>query len=242
MVQEQGIHCAGSDLCQELNGSVETTFALTYEGDPASRRIAESESLVLIADLSPLVVGHLLLLPISHYLSFAGVCKDHSEELARLLDSVVPKYRKAFGSPVMLEHGSSSDMNGSACITHAHWHLIPIEGIRVSDIMERDGLEPINLKGHEQLAEYATVDRPYYYCSYGTVHTLYFPRRRMRSQYLRSVSGEVLGIDEPLWDYSLVVRKDYLRETMRLVADWTEVPPQRAGRASDSEKSERAAE
>ncbi|MEV5088691.1 hypothetical protein ACWEQ5_30280 [Streptomyces griseoincarnatus] len=45
----------------------------------------------------------------------------------------------------------------------------------------------------------------------------------MRSQYLRSVVGRLLGIPDPLWDYALVVRRELLRETMTLTRSWGDV-------------------
>jgi len=42
----------------------------------------------------------------------------------------------------------------------------------------------------------------------------------MRSQYLRSVVGEIIGIPDPLWDYSLVIRKELLRDTVEIASRW----------------------
>jgi hypothetical protein len=49
---------------------------------------------------------------------------------------------------------------------------------------------------------------------------VYEPSPATGRQYLRSILGRVLSIDDPEWDYALVVRKDYLRETMSRARLW----------------------
>ena len=206
------IKCDGADLCEELGGADGTSFALTYGGDPPSRLIHQSSSIRILADLSPLVVGHLLVVPVAHYLSFSELVVEQGAEVAALLRDFLPRYRRAFGPPTVLEHGSSADMTTSACVTHAHWHVLPVSAVRIHELIVADGLPVRELAGFVDLAEFA--GRSYFYCSDGKFHRVYGIGGRMRSQYLRSVAGQVLGIPDPLWDYSLVVRRDYLRSTM----------------------------
>jgi len=218
---DEKIQCVGSDLCQELAGSHDTSFSLTYEGDPPSRYIYGTGRLRVIADFSPLAVGHLLLLPIDHYISFGQLIGDGgAHELCDLLRLVMPAYEGSFGSPTILEHGSSSDMNNAACIMHAHWHIVPVDGNEVNRIVKRDGLAPEELAGFEQLQRFAENDRSYYYCFSGGRHIAYLSHNRLSRQYLRSVVGEILGIPDPLWDYALVVRKHLLRRTMLTAKEW----------------------
>ncbi|GAA3339492.1 hypothetical protein GCM10020358_23490 [Amorphoplanes nipponensis] len=44
--------------------------------------------------------------------------------------------------------------------------------------------------------------------------------RTIRPQYLRSVVGRMLDIPDPEWDWSVVVRRHLMRETMRLTSGW----------------------
>lgn len=206
------IQCGGADLCEELSGVDGTSFALTYGGDPPSRLISQTPSIRILADLSPLVVGHLLVVPVAHYLSFSELVGEHGAEVAGLLGDFLPRYRRVFGPPTILEHGSSADMTTSACVTHAHWHVLPVSAVRIHELIVADGLPFRELVGFADLAAFA--GRSYFYCSDGKFHRVYGIGGRMRSQYLRSLAGQVLGIPDPLWDYSLVVRRDYLRGTM----------------------------
>lgn len=206
------VQCVGADLCDELRGSSDTSFTLTYQGDPPSRDLGGTRSFRILADLSPLCVGHLLVVPVEHHLSFSSLVASRSAELSELLDVVVPRYRALFGRVVILEHGSSSEMETSACVTHAHWHLMPVAAHRIDALIVDDGLLPTRLTAISDLVCYAGSS--YFFVSDGSIGSVYGVDRRMRSQYLRSIVGRLLGIEDPLWDYSVVVRKEYLRTTM----------------------------
>jgi hypothetical protein len=88
--------------------------------------------------------------------------------------------------------------------------------------MVRDGLMPVHLPDVTALRRFASVDRPYYYCCDGNNHVAFDAERRIRSQYLRSVVGVMLGLVDPEWDWSLVIRKDFLRATMIATQGWRE--------------------
>lgn len=217
---DDGRTCSGTDLCDELRGMPTTAFAAVYAGEPASRTILRSENLTLLADMSPMMLGHMLLLPIRHYLSFGQVVGDMPDEVQRFLDAALPRYQKTFGSVVVLEHGSSSAMDAGACISHAHWHLVPLDGRQVEEVLAGDGLVGETIGGIRELANLGRRDLPYFYCGYSDRHTVYDCGTAVRRQYLRSVMARLLGIPEPLWDYALVTRHDLLRETVRLTSTW----------------------
>jgi diadenosine tetraphosphate (Ap4A) HIT family hydrolase len=212
-------HCDGSDLCSELAGASDTDFSRTYLGDPPSRVLGGTRHLSVLADLSPLTVGHLLLVPREHHLSFANVVHAYGAEVEHVASVLLPRYREVFGEPTVLEHGSSPEMRGSACVNHAHWHLLPIPGDQAAAIMARDGLSLAKLKDIKDLAAAGRRYIPYFFCLYRD-QCLFAPAdRRLRRQYLRSVAGEVLGIPDPSWDWSVVVRKDALRVTVKRASD-----------------------
>lgn len=101
--------CGGADFCYEIAGSRDVTFQRIYEGFPPSRHIFTTHLFVVIADLSPLTLGHILLLPKRHYLSFAQVVAEHEVALHDTMQWLFPRYLGTFGSPVILEHGSARD-------------------------------------------------------------------------------------------------------------------------------------
>jgi diadenosine tetraphosphate (Ap4A) HIT family hydrolase len=171
--------------------------------------------------MSPLCIGHLLLVSRDHYLGFADVLKDHELEVKDVLKRVLHQYRNTFGRHVVLEHGSSSDIDGSACITHAHWHLLPLEADAVHEMIFMDGLSCAELPDLRYLTTMADQGRSYFYVGDSSRHRLYGVGKSMRRQYLRSIAGTLLGIPDPEWDYALVVRKDVFHATMSRVASWS---------------------
>lgn len=213
-------YCRGSDLCNEIAGRRDVSFNRVYEGEPASRVIAADEVLLLLADMSPLVAGHLLLVPKQHYYSFAQVLADHQSHVNRFLRQFCPLYEDTFGAPSILEHGSSEEVDHSACITHAHWHIIPTYGALIKAQLSDDGLRPLALPDLDSLAHSRWCNTPYFFHSFGGCHYVYQNRPDLPRQYLRSVVGRILSIPDPEWDYALIVRKHLLRDTMQLVKHW----------------------
>ena len=211
--------CDGSDLCSELRGAARTTFSSTYAGDPPSRVVGSTRHLRLIADYSPLTLGHLLLLPMDHVVSFGHIVETLINEIETLLASMHSHYIATFGTYSILEHGSSSSMT-MTCISHAHWHIVPVSGSEVRSRMARDGLAAQRLGSSRDLAKFAHDDLTYFYCYDGASHAALGVGSALRRQYLRSIIGDIVGVPEPLWDYALVVRKEFLRETVALAQQW----------------------
>lgn len=231
--------CDGDELCDEFRPGGGASFAAVYRGDPPSRTIVSMSGLRLVADLSPLVVGHLLLLPERHHLSFGHLDAGLIGQVRDVVGWLRPRYVATFGQMAIMEHGSSTT-TPSGCITHAHWHVLPVNGSRLAEMIVGDGLSAIRLPDFTALQRFAESDRPYFYCADGdTTHVAFDAQRRIRPQYLRSVAGALLGIAEPEWDWSLVVRKHLLRATMTATVGWQEQLTD-AGRRVGSDVSLRA--
>ncbi|AVH59064.1 MULTISPECIES: HIT family protein [Streptomyces] len=207
--------CDGSDLCAELSGATFTEFSRTYQGDPHSRVLLETANFAMVVDISPLVEGHLLVVPKKHYLSFARAMLDYRHEAISVVQRARDWVRKTYGTVTLFEHGSTAGQSGGACIAHAHIHVLPVESKRLVAVMQRDELELTALPDITSWTEATESQRPYLLCSDGESSCVALLSARVRHQYLRSASAEVLGIPDPQWDWSLVVRKDLLRGTVR---------------------------
>ncbi|GAA3348927.1 hypothetical protein GCM10020358_69250 [Amorphoplanes nipponensis] len=211
--------CGVTDHCDSMGWSDDEVFNSIYVGEPPHRVVLSVPGLRLIVDVSPLVAGHLLLVPERHYLSFGHLVPD----LAGVVNALVRRLRQAyvdvFGRMAVIEHRSSTTMP-SACITHAHWHLLPVDGKQIRRHIVNDGLKPARIQTFEDLHRYASANQSYYYCSDGNSHDVFVADRTIRPQYLRSVVGRMLDIPDPEWDWSVVVRRHLMRETMRLTSGW----------------------
>jgi diadenosine tetraphosphate (Ap4A) HIT family hydrolase len=211
----ESAQCDGSQLCKELAGvRCGITFHELYQGDPESRVIRETSNFALVADISPLTHGHTLLVPKAHYISFARVPKELQEELESFRSCCTELVAGTFGTPTILEHGSSTIMRDSPCISHAHWHFVP-NGQDVTRIFDADGLRYVSIPSWRQLSGLAKDDRPYIFYSFGADNRVYVNNLSKRHQYLRIVVAEVLGIPEPEWDWALTLHPERLRATVK---------------------------
>jgi diadenosine tetraphosphate (Ap4A) HIT family hydrolase len=216
--------CGVGNFCTELAGLGTSVFQDIYAPEFTSREILSTRSFTLVVDLSPLQVGHLLLLPKDHYLSFAEAIPAHSEEFFDTIATVEAKYRETFGDLCFLEHGSSTADDRNACITHAHLHLLPSSYPQILQIAVTDDLQSTELRRFSDLNEHS-VGRNAYYLIAGAgagvnAINIFQPQRSMPRQYIRSVIGRNLGMVDPEWDYALFPRPDLLRETLRRTNSW----------------------
>lgn len=210
------VACDDSEICAELRGIRDGVgFHATYNGDPPSRVVAASENFTALVDLAPLTAGHLLLVPRQHIVSFGHVPTDIWDELEGFRDDVVDRVRDTYGPPIIVEHGSSSDLRYSACVSHAHWHVIPTDAPMLG-YFERDGLGGRQIASARDLRDLAERDQSYIYFHRpeGGDHWVFEENLSKRGQYLRMVLAEHLELDDPDWDWGVVQRKDLLRATV----------------------------
>ena len=207
-----------STFAAELDPSVQTSlFRELYAGSPRSRQIHNSASFVVFADLSPLKSGHLLVVPRRGIPSFAHLSEEEWQEWEEVRSVITERLRVVYGPVIAFEHGSTPGMAGSACISYAHHHLLPAE-IDISGSFARDGLEVTRLEARAELRADEWRQAPYFAFE-SAVGEVFVARAvstspRPPSQYLRQEVGRALGIADPEWDWSVVVRKDLLRETV----------------------------
>ncbi len=212
--------CASSGFCDELAGAAETSFFRTYRGDPKSRLLGQTKNLAVIADLSPLTSGHILIISRLHHLNFAQVAEAHPSEIEALLVLLFPQYVQTFGRMTVLEHGSAENMSNGACITHAHLHLLPISRQAVDKVIESDGLQGTTFSSLRDFGRSPWTRSAYYLSGAESGFRLYEPTPELPRQYLRSVAGAILGIPDPEWDWAVVVRRELLRETIARTSNW----------------------
>jgi diadenosine tetraphosphate (Ap4A) HIT family hydrolase len=209
------IICDDSQLCAELAGEqVGVAFYDIYHGDPDSRVILESSNFALIADISPLVEGHTMLVPKMHYISFGRVPPKLWSELQVFSGKCIDLISTKYSVPTVLEHGSSQSMRSSPCISHAHWHIVP-GAEHVVQVFEADGLRGQRVLSWTELHAFSEKDYSYIYYRFQSDQIAYVEQLSKRHQYLRIAMAEVFSIPEPEWDWALSLRPDLLRRTIR---------------------------
>lgn len=81
----------------------------------------EDQDFSISADLSPLVIGHLLVIPTKHFSSFGEIVSNN------ILKRMQEKLVQILGTDDLLifEHGAVIEGQGGASIDHAHLHVMP---------------------------------------------------------------------------------------------------------------------
>jgi hypothetical protein len=91
----------------------------------------------------------------------------------------------------------------------------------VDDLLVQDGLSYVDLESITELREAPWPESAYFLRHHRGRSRVYVPNGNQKRQYLRSVVATTLDIPDPEWDYAVIVRKDCLRRTMKLVESWS---------------------
>lgn len=180
-----------------------------------SRIVFTSRHFVVVIDISPLVVGHVLVLPKSHTLSVGALSGAERHELVEVVDRICEKLGVINAKGVIaLEHGSDSSADGGACVSHAHLHLLPTGPLGMDEALASYRLASVD--GYDDLVRWAELDKPYVFIGEpsgaGLVadHLAGIPK-----QFLRIELARRLAIPDPLWDW----RKHLLAENLLRTAE-----------------------
>jgi diadenosine tetraphosphate (Ap4A) HIT family hydrolase len=217
------------DFIIESNGSTAgTLFEARYRGDPPSRLIAQTARFAVLADLAPLCAGHVLLVPRSYLPSFGALPAEWWPELEQLLARLDEAVSRAFGVPLVLEHGSSSHPQHSPCVSHAHLHLVPVEADLAPGLRSR-GFAPKEVGSLRELSEIAARDCAYicWGSAQGPVQVAEVESREgIPRQYLRRELATILGSEE--WDWGVPAMPELLRTTVRELSSRLGTDPEHA--------------
>jgi diadenosine tetraphosphate (Ap4A) HIT family hydrolase len=166
----------------------------------------------VIPGLGAFVPGYVLVFPEQHVESTLRIRGEAGSGFGDLLSRTIRFVTEVFGPVTVFEHGSCSQRNlrRSACIDHAHTHVMP--GVY--------GLSSFMPKPFGQLADwmertldtdvgYLLLDEPPNGPQYGPDPGV--------SQYMRRCIALKLGIPDE-WDYLLFPRLENVTETTRALS------------------------
>jgi diadenosine tetraphosphate (Ap4A) HIT family hydrolase len=132
-------------LCDIIAGRPWVPFRSLYSPEEAeSEVLLESENFVVIADVAPIVEGHLLIIPKAHGFALSSLEPPLLEELASLQDRVVAAQARAYTRPILFEHGAGAAAGSSvACIDHAHLHVVPVQHDPSAELFRSFTFKPV---------------------------------------------------------------------------------------------------
>jgi len=138
------------------------------------------------------------------------------ERFLELVDRTVSRVVVLFGPVTIFEHGNCATPGArrSACIDHAHLHVLP-GAYKLAGFMQLRSTMPMNNNSGE-LNEYESSDG-YLYLREPAEIAQYAPDPRVSQYFRRKIAEQLNRPDE--WDYLMFPRLDNVRETIHRFGD-----------------------
>jgi len=151
--------------------------------------VYEDDYIYVMPDISPLIVGHMLIISKKHCQGYANA----GEETIRSVEKFLLYYEKRLGSAnyTIFEHGAVVSYGAGSSIDHAHIHIIPTE-IKIRKKL-RSLFPETAILDLQELEQFGNVEQPYLYCKMGTeLIGFAYPVDTIKSQFLREMANEFL--------------------------------------------------
>lgn len=159
----------------------------------------ENEDLFVRVDISPVCLGHILIVTNKHYLNFFEIPKNMKKQVEKLQNKIKKIYKEVYNSDVLFfEHGSAQSGYAGASIDHAHLHCVPYKFDMVEDLNRTFGrFRECNIITSDEKFD---NDFSYLYIqntkeNKGRVYTV----EKLPSQFLRKLCFEKQGIEGYKW-------------------------------------------
>lgn len=173
--------------------------------------IYRTDNFIVVPDIAPLIEGHLLIIPITHYLCCGAALQEHSAELAELKAFITHVVQTAYGDCMFIEHGAAQDLRAGNSIDHAHLHCLPAD-IDITVSSNELGVWE-QLYSFLELCTFSTQNKAYlfYENTRGRkyVHVLDKSKVSLPSQYLRKSFADGLG--SKWWDWREMIHDSEYR-------------------------------
>lgn len=196
-------------FCRELQSGRLPDFC---DADFDSRILHETNQFVVLADISPLMPGHVMIVPKAHILCYGAVEAAAQDEFSGIVNATRAVLKEHYGPSVLLEHGTSSLEPVADHVTHAHLHIVP------AAIDIRDSLVNFNtttIASLSDLSHWGARDEAYIYFETCCGERIVADRiDGIRRLFIRSEIARSIGLPDPLWDWRRHLLRDNLRSTV----------------------------
>jgi len=204
-------------FCRELQSGRLPDFC---DAEIDSRILHETNRFVVLPDISPLVPGHVMIVPKAHILCYGAIEATAWDEFLGIVNAARAIIKQYYGPPVILEHGTSPLAPVADHVTHAHLHIVP------ADIDIRDSFLNFNtttIASLSDLSHWAARNEEYLYFESCAGERMVADRIvNIKRLFIRSEVARRIGIPDPLWDWRRHILSDNLRSTVKTLrtADW----------------------
>jgi len=155
----------------------------------AGQLIATMGRFMIVADLHPLVEGHLLLIPSEHFSCYGELPEDCWTELDQAKLAVLDFLTSAYAAPAFFEHGVAGQT-----VAHAHLHAVP--GLPTLLPVIGPGRESRRVSSQDAVRAWFCERGPYLYYEERGDALLLTPGE-IPPGYLERVASQVLPEDRP---------------------------------------------
>ena len=112
-------------MCAELNSGKMPNELIDKSG-LRDRILVENDEFVIIPSVSPLKMGHIMIVPRKHITSIVQLSVASVLKFEEFKKEIVLRITRKLGPVFCWEHGVGKNKNGGCGITHAHFHILPL--------------------------------------------------------------------------------------------------------------------
>ena len=141
--------------------------AFCQRSDMTFNILKETRSFVLITDHAPLIEGHILIIPKTHYACYGNVPRELDTELFALKHEVQQFFAQYYAPPIFWEHGVFRQT-----VFHAHLHCFPF-GNTAYDLTEQ--LHSYVVRSQDDIRAWYASQGQYFYMEDATNALLFAP-------------------------------------------------------------------
>lgn len=192
---------------ERMRGCTFPDYLTTFDTERLKHNlIYDGTYFVVKPDISPIVKGHLLIIPKTHYYSILSIPHKQKYELHSLKQKIIEYYSSLGKHFMFFEHGCCSETaSGSSCIHHAHLHAIPIdthtERLVVTNVINQLG---INIQNPLEVTKSV-----YLYMQTTFSPEMYWKDEEQHSQFFRIIVAEILGnVKRARWQNCIINEKE----------------------------------
>ena len=189
-------------LCDEINCN-ESAYSKIFGIE--SHLLCSTQYFSLYKDICPIVSGHALLIPKSHYHSFAQLPKIFNEDFLLAKTFVDSLFRDIYKEFFIFEHGTSiNGVDCGNCVSHAHIHYIPGK-IDITKHMQPFSNKELKFSEKDKTIFFTNFNGEYLYYedSKGDILSIENPFCTLPSQFIRQAMAKEIGIREWNWHFQL---------------------------------------
>lgn len=174
-------------LCRSNDtGTVETI---------GQRVVYRGKYIYVAVDISPLCIGHVLIITNEHYFNFYETDKKVKEETSFVKERLKELEKELYHKDVLFfEHGSIKFGEAGSSVDHAHLHVVPCNADIKAELDKKLG-EAVNC---DILKEDFSNTSSYIYLE-DSNHKVIYSVDKLPSQYLRKIVGEKIGNSKYDW-------------------------------------------